>query len=136
MAGSGTDVEVPGINLREIEYRFKMQTDILTALAQVIESRRKADASSSYVASLHAKGTEAIADKVLEEAQETAEAANAGDVDQVVYETADLWFHSLVLLSRFDLNHEHVLKELNRRFGVSGCEEKKSRTELSKSDKK
>ena len=104
-----------------------MQTDVLTALSKVIESRKKADANQSYVASLHAKGLDAIAGKVIEEADETVEAAISGDVDQVVYETADLWFHSLVLLSHFNLTHEEVLNELDRRFGVSGLEEKNLR---------
>ena len=104
-----------------------MQTDVLTALSKVIESRKKADANQSYVASLHAKGLDAVAGKVIEEANETVQAAISGDVDQVVYETADLWFHSLVLLSHFNLTHEEVLNELDRRFGVSGLEEKKLR---------
>ena len=104
-----------------------MQTDVLTALSKVIESRKKADANQSYVASLHAKGLDAVAGKVIEEANETVQAAKSGDVDQVVYETADLWFHSLVLLSHFNLTHEEVLNELDRRFGVSGLEEKKLR---------
>ena len=104
-----------------------MQTDVLTALSKVIESRKNADANQSYVASLHAKGLNAIAKKVIEEADETVEAAINADVDQVVYETADLWFHSLVLLSHFNLTHEEVLKELDRRFGVSGLEEKNLR---------
>ncbi len=104
-----------------------MQTDVLTALSKVIESRKKADANQSYVASLHAKGLDAIAGKVIEEADETVEAAISGDADQVVYETADLWFHSLVLLSHFNLTHEEVLNELDRRFGVSGLEEKNLR---------
>ena len=104
-----------------------MQTDVLTALSKVIESRKKADANQSYVASLHAKGLDAIAGKVIEEADETVQAAISGDADQVVYETADLWFHSLVLLSHFNLTHEEVLNELDRRFGVSGLEEKNLR---------
>ena len=104
-----------------------MQTDVLTALSKVIESRKKADANQSYVASLHAKGLDAVAGKVIEEADETVQAAISGDVDQVVYETADLWFHSLVLLSHFNLTHEEVLNELDRRFGVSGLEEKNLR---------
>jgi phosphoribosyl-ATP pyrophosphohydrolase len=104
-----------------------MQTDVLTALSKVIESRKKADANQSYVASLHAKGLDAVAGKVIEEADETVQAAISGDADQVVYETADLWFHSLVLLSHFNLTHEEVLNELDRRFGVSGLEEKNLR---------
>jgi phosphoribosyl-ATP pyrophosphohydrolase len=104
-----------------------MQTDVLTALSKVIESRKKADVNQSYVASLHAKGLDAVAGKVIEEADETVQAAISGDVDQVVYETADLWFHSLVLLSHFNLTHEEVLNELDRRFGISGLEEKNLR---------
>ena len=104
-----------------------MQTDVLTALSKVIESRKKTDANQSYVASLHAKGLDAVAGKVIEEADETVQAAISGDADQVVYETADLWFHSLVLLSHFNLTHEEVLNELDRRFGVSGLEEKNLR---------
>ena len=104
-----------------------MQTDVLTALSKVIESRKKADANQSYVASLHAKGLDAVAGKVIEEADETVQAAISGDADQVVCETADLWFHSLVLLSYFNLTHEEVLNELDRRFGVSGLEEKSLR---------
>ena len=104
-----------------------MQTDVLTALSKVIESRKKADVNQSYVASLHAKGLDAVAGKVIEEADETVQAAISGDVEQVVYETADLWFHSLVLLSHFNLTHEEVLNELDRRFGISGLEEKNLR---------
>ncbi len=104
-----------------------MQTDVLTALSKVIESRKKADVNQSYVASLYAKGLDAVAGKVIEEADETVQAAISGDVDQVVYETADLWFHSLVLLSHFNLTHEEVLNELDRRFGISGLEEKNLR---------
>ncbi len=105
-----------------------MDKEILTALMDVIESRKAERPDQSYVASLHKQGVEVMSAKVVEEANETAEAAAAGDVEQIVYETADLWFHSLVLLSRFDLTHHNVLDELSRRFGVSGLEEKKSRS--------
>ena len=104
-----------------------MQSDILTALTEVIESRKDESPEKSYVASLHDKGVEVMSAKVVEEANETAEAAATRDIEQIVYETADLWFHSMVLLSRFDLTHQDVLEELGRRFGVSGLEEKKSR---------
>ncbi len=104
-----------------------MQTDILESLMGVIESRKGADPGQSYVASLHNKGLDAISDKVIEEANETVEAAKAEDSGQVVYETADLWFHSMVLLSRFGLTHHDVIDELGRRFGVSGLDEKRSR---------
>ena len=105
-----------------------MRNDILTALMEVIKSRKDAQPDRSYVASLHQQGVDAISEKVVEEANETAQAAAAGDIEQIVYESADLWFHSLVLLSRFDLTHHNVLDELSRRFGVSGLEEKKSRS--------
>ena len=101
--------------------------DVLEQLSNVIESRRTASPDSSYVASLHAKGVDAIADKVSEEAEELVEAARIGERCSIVYETADLWFHSLVLLSRFGLTQRAVLDELQRRFGVSGLEEKKLR---------
>ncbi len=104
-----------------------MDSDILSALSEVIESRKKESRDESYVAALHADGLDKMSSKVTEEAAETVDAARSGDRDQVVYETADLWFHNLVLLSHFGLSHQDVLKELARRFGVSGLEEKKSR---------
>ena len=105
-----------------------MQTDVLTALSKVIESRKKADANQSYVASLHAKGLDAVAGKVIEEADETGPSGNKRRCrPSGLCETADLWFHSLVLLSYFNLTHEEVLNELDRRFGVSGLEEKSLR---------
>lgn len=104
-----------------------MKADVLNSLSEVIDARKGADAKQSYVASLHEKGLVTISEKVLEEANETVEAAANGDVNQVVYETADLWFHSMVLLSHFEVNYRHVLEELVRRFGVSGITEKRSR---------
>ena len=101
--------------------------DILAALYAVIQERKKADPESSYVASLYHKGLDKILGKVGEEATETAIAGKAGDLDQVIYETADLWFHSLVLLGYYDLPPEKVLDELQRRFGLSGLEEKANR---------
>ena len=106
---------------------MQMQSNILTALDEVIENRKQANVDESYVALLHSKGLSAITSKVTEEAQETVEAACSKDVNQVIYETADLWFHSLVLLSYFNCNHSDVLNELGRRFGISGIEEKKFR---------
>ncbi len=102
-------------------------SDILSMLDEVIESRKQASSADSYVALLHEKGVSAMTAKVTEEAQETVEAACSRDVNQVIYETADLWFHSLVLLSYFNCSHQDVLQELNRRFGVSGIAEKNSR---------
>jgi len=106
--------------------------DTLKQLAEVLQTRRQADPDSSYVASLHAKGLNKILEKVGEECTETLLAAKdaerSGVTDDLVYETADLWFHSLVMLSHLDLGPEDVLKELERRFNLSGLEEKASRT--------
>jgi phosphoribosyl-ATP pyrophosphohydrolase len=82
---------------------------------------------SSYVAGLYHKGLDAILKKIGEEATETVMAAKDGDKDKLVYEVADLWFHSLVLLAHEGLTPEDVLQELARRFGVSGLDEKASR---------
>ena len=104
---------------------------VLEELTQVLAQRRQADADSSYVASLHAKGLNKILEKVGEECTETILAAkDANDEDskkELIYETADLWFHSLVMLSHLDLEAEDVLQELQRRFNLSGLEEKASR---------
>jgi len=100
---------------------------ILQQLEKVLEERKQADADSSYVASLHAKGLEKILKKVGEEATETVIAAVSGDREQVVYETADLWFYTMVMLSHLDISHDEVLAELERRFGLSGLEEKAQR---------
>lgn len=105
--------------------------DILSALAEVLEQRRKADPESSYVASLHAKGLNKILEKVGEEATETILAAKDADSSEskaaLIGETADLWFHSMVMLSHLDLGPEDVLAELEKRFGLSGIDEKASR---------
>lgn len=100
---------------------------ILDQLAAVLESRKGADADSSYVASLYAKGLDKILEKVTEESNETVEAAQEEGTDHLVYEVADLWFHLMVLLAHKGLSHEQVLIELGRRFGLSGLEEKASR---------
>ena len=104
-------------------------TDILKQLAAVLEERKKADPESSYVAKLHSKGLDAILKKIGEEATETVMAAKDGQSDKIIYETADLWFHTMVMLSHQSLSYEDVLNELARRFGMSGLEEKASRTE-------
>ncbi|MCK5525064.1 MAG: phosphoribosyl-ATP diphosphatase [Thiomargarita sp.] len=102
-------------------------SDLLQQLAQVLEQRKTADPEKSYVANLYAKGLDAILKKVGEEATETVIAAKNDDAEQLIYETADLWFHSLVLLVHKGLEPELVLKELERRFGLSGLEEKARR---------
>jgi phosphoribosyl-ATP pyrophosphohydrolase len=97
--------------------------DTLARLAAVIESRKSADPDSSYVARLFHKGTDAILKKVGEEATETVMAAKDGDAGKIVYEVADLWFHSMVALAHFGLGPAEVLAELERREGLSGLEE-------------
>ena len=101
--------------------------DILQELAAVLEARKGADPDSSYVAKLYSKGLDAILKKVGEEATEAILAAKDGDKDHLVYETADLWFHTLVMLAQQGLGPEAVLQELARRFGLSGLDEKAAR---------
>jgi phosphoribosyl-ATP pyrophosphohydrolase len=99
----------------------------LEKLAAVIEQRKAAEPESSYVASLYHKGMDAILKKVGEEATETVIAAKGDDDEQLIYETADLWFHTLVMLAARDLGPADVLAELERRFGLSGIDEKAAR---------
>jgi phosphoribosyl-ATP pyrophosphohydrolase len=106
---------------------YVIMSDTLKTLAAVIESRKAASADSSYVASLFEKGMNAILKKIGEEATETILAAKEDDDSQLVHETADLWFHTLVMLSARGLGPEDVLSELERRFGLSGLEEKAAR---------
>ncbi len=102
-------------------------SDVLNKLAAVLEARKGAEASSSYVAGLYAKGLDAILKKIGEEATETVLAAKTGDKAKIVHETADLWFHTLVMLAQQGLKPEDILSELDRRFGVSGLDEKAAR---------
>ncbi|WP_027965922.1 phosphoribosyl-ATP diphosphatase [Halomonas halocynthiae] len=108
-------------------------SDILGKLDEVLQQRRQAAATDSYVASLHHKGLNKILEKVGEETTETllaAKDAEHGDDASrhaLIAETADLWFHSLVMLSHLGLSHEQVLEELARRFGISGHDEKAAR---------
>lgn len=102
-------------------------SDVLQQLAQVLEQRKGASPDSSYVAGLYAKGLDTILKKIGEEAIETVMAAKDGDPKQIVYEVADLWFHTLVLLAQQDLEPQQVLDELQQRFGLSGLEEKANR---------
>ena len=101
--------------------------DTLQKLAEVLEERKQADPDSSYVARLYHQGLDGILKKIGEEATETVMAAKDGDNHKIVYETADLWFHTLVLLARQGLGPQDVLQELERRFGLSGLEEKATR---------
>ena len=103
-----------------------LSQDLLAKLADLIESRKPAnggDPDKSYIARLFAKGTDAILKKVGEEATETVMAAKDGLPDKIVYEVADLWFHSMIALAHFGLRPADVLAELVRREGLSGLEE-------------
>ena len=102
-------------------------SDTLERLAEVLEARKQADPGTSYVARLYAQGVDAILKKIGEEATETVLAAKDADPAKIVHETADLWFHTLVLLSAQGLGPKDVLAELERRFGLSGLEEKARR---------
>ena len=108
-----------------------MSDAILKQLTEVLKQRKQSSADDSYVASLYQKGLNKILEKVGEESLETILAARdaeqTGDKSKVVYETADLWFHSLVMLSHLDIDVDEILKELERRFGLSGLEEKANR---------
>ncbi len=104
-------------------------SDILSRLADTLETRKQADPASSYVARLYAKGLDAILKKIGEEAAETIVAAKNGDRQQIVYETADLWFHCMVMLASQGVRPEEVLDELARREGLSGLAEKAARGE-------
>ncbi len=105
-----------------------MSQDILQRLAEVLEQRKCADVKSSYVSSLYAKGLDTILKKLGEEATETVIAAKNEESQQLIYEMADLWFHSMVLLAHQNIHHDLVLQELDRRFGLSGLAEKAQRT--------
>lgn len=104
-----------------------IDAEILRRLGEAIAARKQADPAESYVASLFAKGQDAVLKKVAEEAAETLLASKDGDKLQIVRETADLWFHSLVLLAWHGLGPDDVLAELKRREGISGIDEKASR---------
>jgi phosphoribosyl-ATP pyrophosphohydrolase len=101
--------------------------DLLERLSKVLEARKGADPGSSYVAGLYAKGLDAILKKIGEEATETVMAAKDGEPEKIVHEVADLWFHTMVLLAQQGLGPADVLTELDRRFGLSGLEEKAGR---------
>jgi len=102
-------------------------SDILSKLSEILEARKDADPESSYVASLYHSGTDKILKKLGEEATETVIAGKDGNRDEIIYETADLWFHSMVLLAHNNISPDDILNELDRRFGLSGIEEKEMR---------
>ena len=102
-------------------------SDILDRLAETLEARKQASPDSSYVARLYAGGTDAILKKIGEEATETVMAAKDDQAEKIIYEVADLWFHTLVLLAHKGLKPSDVLNELARREGLSGLVEKANR---------
>jgi len=104
-----------------------MKQDILKALDDILEQRKQASPDESYTAKLFNDGIDSILKKVGEEATETVIASKSGKKEEIVYEIADLWFHTLVLLKHHNLDSEDILNELERRFGLSGIEEKASR---------
>ena len=104
-------------------------SDVLKELAAVLEQRKGGDPDGSYVAKLYDQGLDAILKKIGEEATETVIAAKTGDSNQIIHETADLWFHTLVMLAHQGLGPDDVLAELQHRFGTSGIEEKAGRVE-------
>ena len=104
-------------------------SDILDRLGEILEARKQASPDSSYVAKLYARGTDAILKKIGEEAIETVMAAKDGQSEKIIYEVADLWFHTLVLLAHSGLKPQDVLDELARREGLSGLTEKAARKE-------
>ena len=106
-----------------------MSDDILDRLMAVLASRKDADPDSSYVAGLYHQGLDTILKKIGEESAETIIAAKSGDKQQIVHETADLWFHCLVMLAQQNLDARLVLEELENRFGVSGIDEKAARNQ-------
>lgn len=107
-------------------------SEVLTQLGNILEERKQASSDTSYVASLHEKGLNKILEKVGEEAIEVVLAAKdaqrSGINNDLIYETADLWFHTLVMLSHLGQKPEDVINELARRFDLSGLAEKASRT--------
>ncbi len=104
-----------------------MSEDILNRLGSLLEQRKTADPASSYVAKLYDKGMDSILKKVGEESTETVIAAKGGNKEEIIYETADLWFHTLVMLAKAGLKPQDILDELARRGGLSGIEEKERR---------
>ena len=107
-----------------------MSNDILQRLTETIQARKQAAPDSSYVAKLFSKGEDAILKKIGEETTEVVLAAKGGDKAHLVHETADLWFHCMVLLAQHGLSADDVLHELARREGVSGIAEKASRKKV------
>ena len=103
------------------------QSETLERIAAEIEKRKNGDVKTSYVAKLFARGEDAMLKKIGEEATETVLAAKSGDRLHLVRETADLWFHCMIVLAHHGLGPADVLAELQRREGISGIDEKAAR---------
>jgi len=106
----------------------KFMDNILATLEQILEQRKSASADSSYVSSLYNKGTDQILKKIAEESAEVIMATKEGDSDKIIYEVADLWFHTMILLRHKNIAFSDIEEELMRRYGVSGLTEKLNRT--------
>jgi len=106
--------------------------DILKHLDEVLEQRKNADHNSSYVSKLYSKGLDSILKKIAEEAGEvimaSKDAQYTNNTQNITYEIADLWFHSLILLHQYGLSSQDVINELNKREGLSGILEKQQRS--------
>ena len=124
MESSGTGVEGTGGNLSIMN-----ETSFLEHLADKLENRRHADPTTSYVAKLFSAGQDAVLKKIGEEATETILAAKSGDQQHLIRETADLWFHSMIMLVQAGLRPKDVIEELKRREGTSGLAEKAARVQ-------
>jgi len=103
--------------------------ETLRELSKILEQRKGSKADESYVASLYESGLEPILSKISEEANETVDAARENDVQHLIHEVADLWFHCMVLLAHKNTSCEAVLEELSKRFGISGLVEKAQRNQ-------
>lgn len=103
--------------------------DVLKQLTKILEQRKQESADNSYVASLYANGLDYMLKKIGEEATEVVIAAKGGNKEQIIYETADLWFHTMVMLADQGLGTDDVMAELERRFTSSGLEEKAQRSQ-------
>jgi len=101
--------------------------NILKQLEIILEDRKNANSDNSYVSSLYQKGTDEILKKIAEESAEVIMATKDNSADKIIYEVADLWFHTLVLLRHKNIEVSKIEQELSRRFGLSGLEEKANR---------
>ena len=113
---------------KPLKTQNKFMDNILITLEQILEQRKSASADSSYVSSLYNKGTDQILKKIAEESAEVIMAAKEEDSDKIIYEVADLWFHTMVLLRHQNIAFSDIEEELMRRYGVSGLTEKLNRT--------